>query len=545
MCGLAGFNGPNKPDYLKLKILGDLNKSRGKHSCGVANRNLLVKGADKHKLFVDLINDKVNLNKIESGTTLIHTRHATKGEINEVNAHPYKIRLKDKDPLMFTHNGTLIELEKLGEKYNLIPDKFATDSLMLGTIIANSGIDVFADYYGAAACAFYKINEPEILYLWKGASKEYDYYKNIQEERPLHYVIHDEGMYYSSERDPLLYISAPNPEIYAVPHNTLLTFKNGKLIHKQTFERKDAYQKETKPFSVTTSNWDNNKSSVYGSYGHISFPDKRVQAGPYYGGLKDGFYINEGRIKVAEKFEFYSGVIYPTEENNLPHEIYVIKGVIVKNKRIYNKNKHLISQDGITLKDIYQADIVHDDFLADVWGMGTPGYSYRLGNKKVFDGYYQFPLSNIISYIKEGKLAKLYSALTFWESVAITLFEKTGEWPKVVTPFTDYSASKDDMEEDSPFDDAVDDYSEQSIVEVKETIASLTSTIHEIIYQANMYESIKAELDYLSEKYPEIVNQLVLSMEEDDINALRCDKIINRCNRLLTKKMQLNEREEA
>ena len=218
MCGISGFIS-NKPGNIdKLKILGLYNTTRGTDSCGIALNNQLVKGVGTIANFSNFIENKILETDVEhkNYTILIHTRNASQKSTKDDPecAHPFEIKnKKGKTILVGMHNGVITNETEIAKKYGVKEEK--VDSKTLLSILAKAKTDdkmlkVLQDYEGAAALAWYYADEPNTLYLWKGASKQYSY-GAVVEERPLfiYRVKDDTGkftdeFYFSSIRGSLL-----------------------------------------------------------------------------------------------------------------------------------------------------------------------------------------------------------------------------------------------------------------------------------------------------------------------------------------------------
>jgi len=220
MCGISGFIS-NKPGNIdKLKILGLYNTTRGTDSCGIALNNQLVKGVGTIANFSNFIENKILETDVEhkNYTILIHTRNASQKSTKDDPecAHPFEIKNKNgKTILVGMHNGVITNETEIAKKYGVKEEK--VDSKTLLSILAKAKTDdkmlkVLQDYEGAAALAWYYADEPNTLYLWKGASRQYSY-GAVVEERPLfiYRVKDDTGkftdeFYFSSIRESLLAI---------------------------------------------------------------------------------------------------------------------------------------------------------------------------------------------------------------------------------------------------------------------------------------------------------------------------------------------------
>ncbi len=280
MCGIFGWAGkdPKKFNKDKFDKLGLYNIERGKDSCGVSVDGDIAIGASYgKKLFSDFIIDNNKLIPSKYPVVIGHTRQASVGNIvNESNAHPFGFGInKENEGYEFIgcHNGTLYNHSELAKQYNIeeweekeefyehsnhphISRRKKIDSeILLEIIYTHKNFKVLNEYTGAAALMFTNTNEPNKVYIWKGASRLYDYASNkIEEERPLFYYIENKNsLYISSLYQPLLSIGGvKNESVFAFENNVLYTITNGdiKTAEKISIVRDNSTQKE----SYTTKN---------------------------------------------------------------------------------------------------------------------------------------------------------------------------------------------------------------------------------------------------------------------------------------------------
>lgn len=111
MCGIVGYIGNKNSVPFLLKGLKRL-EYRGYDSAGMAVMNgeglIYVKQAGK----VDRLSDSVHQAGLSGQVGIAHTRWATHGEPNDVNAHPH---LDENDSIALIHNGII-------ENYNVIKE---------------------------------------------------------------------------------------------------------------------------------------------------------------------------------------------------------------------------------------------------------------------------------------------------------------------------------------------------------------------------------------------------------------------------------------
>lgn len=281
MCNISGFCGSGPPNPLRLKLLVAMGTERGEDSIGIVANNEVHKVIRTYAYGVNSIGynkaEGIHFIKeynypefVKTNTVLQHNRKKSHGVVSLNAAHPYEIsyvsETKGEHKFYLVHNGTLTNIDELAEKYDVDPKDFETDSHMLAHLICIYGFEPLTYYDGGAALAFYWDENPDELFLYKGSKEvnKYDFnsQKNItymEEERPLHYIYLDQGIYFSSLMDQLEAISLEEkPKTFTVKHNCVYKFKNGKLEFNTQIERNPIPKKITKVITTTNAH--------YGSY---------------------------------------------------------------------------------------------------------------------------------------------------------------------------------------------------------------------------------------------------------------------------------------
>lgn len=240
-CGLIGFV-PKKKQEANLnwvKLIMSYNVVRGIDSCGIYINEEFCKGvkdqADIRVLIseIPLVYDSNSKNKI----IIAHTRKSTRGKNEINNCHPFIETNKEGRSIILAHNGTITNINDLAKKYNVDTSDIEVDSNILARIIINHGYDVLGEYQGGAALLFTYSDEPNVMYCFKGASKEYYHQKDKSDERPLYIMSNNDGVYLSSLSEPLDACSDLGLDVFTVQPNSVIRIENNKLDIVHTVNR--------------------------------------------------------------------------------------------------------------------------------------------------------------------------------------------------------------------------------------------------------------------------------------------------------------------
>jgi hypothetical protein len=187
MCGLVGVLSNSKHGFsnIELDVFDNnlfINQLRGWDSTGVFSVNNAGK-TDWLKVVGDVSDlwehdhwdknkDSIRKKLFQNGVAAIgHGRSATRGKVNEDNAHPFEVAREDGSKIVFVHNGTLSDYQNLpGLK------DFDVDSHWLARQIAKLGPEE----------ALGRVNGAMAVIWWDSQDDSLNIFRN--NERPLHMI---------------------------------------------------------------------------------------------------------------------------------------------------------------------------------------------------------------------------------------------------------------------------------------------------------------------------------------------------------------------
>jgi len=373
MCNISGaLKLPNKKYHNsdKLKLLALYGAERGKDSFGIWYDDKVLYHVRSTYAVTDGNSCSVFLKypfpeNIQSNIVLMHNRQATVGVVNENAAHPYIID----NEMVGMKNGTIHNYEYLADKYKISEKEYETDSELILKIIHRHGLEVLKEYVGGCAIAWFNLSEPDTLYLWKGASMEYNRY---EEERPLFYTFDTNGtLYFNSLEPPLKYVNNTRTPIHSLKENTVFAFKNGKISVVAEFDRSKMSQ--SKPYNNTVWNGYYEKATNSSKVKHLPSP-KLIEPCPqiraagniYY--YKGKYWKNGHIVEGVLNIDTDSGeILYDNSGTNL----FFYKGWWVKDAFTYNRLNFPGNEDAPDIFDM------HHDAVTEC----IDGFFYRNGSK--------------------------------------------------------------------------------------------------------------------------------------------------------------------
>jgi len=268
-CGIFLWAGKSVSKFNKAKfdILGLYNDSRGGDSCGVTTDGEIYHGIQSSKHYNDFIINQSYLKPTKVPAVFGHTRRMSVGFVNKDNAHPFGFgEYNEGFKFIGVHNGTITNQSDLSTTYGVdmscyrrnpnnpnskIFERNKIDSeILLECIYKSKDIKVLEEYIGGAALIFQDLAEPNVVYIYHGASKKETTDKNdkIYEERPLYYYKENKNsLYVSSMPESLVAIGGDlDKNIKEVDFNIVYKITDGDIDNaiKIKVDRSKAGQKK-------------------------------------------------------------------------------------------------------------------------------------------------------------------------------------------------------------------------------------------------------------------------------------------------------------
>ena len=443
-CGLFGWSGKDVKKFNKDKFdkLGILNVERGKSSCGISFDGDIQIGIDANKMYYDFIIDReIKLTKYP--IIIGHTRQSSVGSVNVFNAHPFGFGDNNNDFIFIgAHNGTLKNHKELAKKYEVDEsvENYYTDKdnkeivvkrdkidseILLEIIYKHKNFKVLSEYIGGAALVFTDTTNPNVLYLFKGKSKDWGSSAHESTERPLFvYIENKNSMYFSSLEDSLRTIGGNDDNVIDIESNVVYKitdgdFKNAELI---PVTRINATQNisynNTKNYGP---NYGLDDESWYGGYGHNSaFNIKKEEKEEKSTTLMTLPAVKNVKEKTKEVFNIYN------ETLSKPHDEY--QGVPYFNKLRWYRNGQLITGIYVWINEYGYYPVGHSiktanekfNFILDKLFDGKE----FIGDDGKLEGIIPFKSSSLLTpayfYFVQGVQIK-----TFWDYASCyNMFEK-------------------------------------------------------------------------------------------------------------------------
>lgn len=259
MCGIYGFIGkPNKTTEKIVKNLGLLNIERGVDSTGIAiinyRFNTLIKEASDSKVFFNgktWENNRGIIGKTNFLILLGHTRAATRGEVNQKNAHPFKV-----GRIVLTHNGGISNFDELMKKYNI---KYEVDSQIIPYLLNRESVtEVHKELSGYWTAPFVNLTDNNKLHIMVHSNKFSIAIEKKNKSRA----------YYSSQLDHLVKGLGKEKKqyyIYTSGEDKLYTYiyKDGMISTKKIILPAKPYTWNTGYTGYNWSNWNNWSTGDY------------------------------------------------------------------------------------------------------------------------------------------------------------------------------------------------------------------------------------------------------------------------------------------
>lgn len=217
MCGIFGYIGFRKASPILFKGIKRL-EYRGYDSCGIAtlSKKIFVK---KGKGKIDEVNKILNFLSLPGNLGIAHTRWATHGKVNDINAHPH---LDCSKKIAIVHNGIIENfleirkmLERKGHKFESETDSeviahYVEELMKEGYSFEEASRFVFLNLKGSFAILAINENEEKII--------------AIRKDSPLVLGIGENEFFISSDIPALLEFT--NKVVYLSNYDFVVLTKN-------------------------------------------------------------------------------------------------------------------------------------------------------------------------------------------------------------------------------------------------------------------------------------------------------------------------------
>jgi len=412
MCGIVAYTGRQKPNFAALKLMMILQKSRGTDGVGFVYNNIRLTshddatniGHDKGDpekyfgkyYFADLKGKKPFANN----TVIIHNRSRSKGAYGHGAIHPW-VYVKDGVTHYFAHNGTLSNEDELQKKYKLEDLKFESDTHLLGYLVVHFGFEVLREYIGTAAFVYMRTDEPNSIYVWKGASKHLATSDVPEEERPLYYAELDGGIYIASLQTTLqcaLDLSSDQVMYVGDCHLIKFDYSTKKILIDTTIIDRGHIEKPVFTPTYSQTNHTTRSTNVYTTNmyerqecdKHISesIDDKRTKGKLYY---QAGKYYRNGHAFTTDATGIRllldgSTSTRPASSRLIENEchLYFYNGLMLKDQEAYFKLKEKYPNKK-ELKENYAeiAEFLDPLYPLFWWDVETSGLNIIHNNKLI------------------------------------------------------------------------------------------------------------------------------------------------------------------
>ena len=256
-CGIWGFSSTDASKWdnlarFKFSILGMENDTRGGDGTGIAY-DMLVHKTIAPKKFDDWWRTKdVVPESLTHPVIMGHDRKASVGSLSFENTQPIVFEYSGKGNTVqgiLAHNGTIYNYKSLYEKHKIeahyedVDIKTMSDSQVLCLLLEKLGWSVLSEYIGSAAFLYMTAKDPSAMYVYHGKSATRKHMGET-EERPLHYAVEDDQMWFSSTKAALEKIIRNKSGIKEVPFNKVFRIEGVTMTEVYSVDRSETFQYE-------------------------------------------------------------------------------------------------------------------------------------------------------------------------------------------------------------------------------------------------------------------------------------------------------------